>query len=40
MLQVLGHFMSPPAVERTEFMVAITATVLAFALLVMIVFPA
>jgi hypothetical protein len=40
MLQVLGYFMSPPAVERTEFTLAITATVLAFALVVTIVFGA
>ena len=38
MLHALGHFMSPPAVARAELIVAITVTMLAFGLVVSIVF--
>jgi hypothetical protein len=38
MLHVLAHFMPTAAAERVRFIVAITATTLAFALVIAIVF--
>lgn len=37
MLQALGRFMSPPAVKRVDLMFAVTATLLAFALVISVI---